>query len=87
MHKATGLPLHKGLPPVDQLPWTITWVIRKLIQLDSFAELQSEKRPTDHLIWDGTPEELDKWFDKVFQRKKKSRADEVVLQIDEGDIE
>jgi hypothetical protein len=57
-----------------------------MVQLDSFQEIPSEKRPPDDIIWDGTPEEMDDWFDKVFNRKNKQRPDEIILNISEGDI-
>jgi hypothetical protein len=82
--------LHEPLPPADELPWTISYVIRKRAQLDSYAELPKEKRPPDWMIWYGTNEEIDEWFDKVFERKKdrkgKNKQDEFVIMIPETDI-
>jgi len=81
--------LHDALPPADELPWTISFVVRKRIQIDSYNELPKEKRPPDKLIWYGTSEDIEKWFDKVFSdNKKKDTTDpeEFVFIIDENEI-
>lgn len=79
--------MHENLPPADDLPWTISYVIRKREQVDSFSELPDEKRPPDKIIWDGTSEELNEWFDKVLKRKGKfASMDEFDLQIKEDEI-
>jgi hypothetical protein len=77
--------LHNNLPSADELPWTISYVIRKRAQIDSFAELPKEKRPPDKIIWDGSVEDIDDWFDRVFGRKSKI-DDEFVFTINEDDI-
>ncbi len=78
--------MHKDLPPADELPWTISFVLRKRMQIDSFAELPKEKRPPDSIIWYGTQEDIDIWFDKVFKRGDRP-GEEVVLEIDPREIE
>lgn len=77
--------MHRDLPPTDELPWTINYVIKKRAQLDSFNELPQEKRPPDNILWYGTPEELDHWFDKVLDRKELP-GQEVILDIREDEI-
>ena len=77
--------MHKDLPAADELPWTISYVIRKRAQLDSFGELPKEKRPPDDMIWYGTPEDIDRWFDRVFN-KKRAPDQEVILDISEDEI-
>lgn len=80
--------MHDGLPTAaDDLPWTINYVIRKRLELDSYNELPKEKRPPDKLIWYGTAEEVEKWFDKVFERKGRKDKDEAILIIDPKEIE
>ncbi len=54
---------------VSELPYTISYVIRKRSQIDSFRELPKEKRPTEKMMWEGTSEELEDWFDKIFKTK------------------
>jgi len=77
--------LHRDLPPTDELPWTINYVIKKRSQIDSFNELPQEKRPPDNILWYGTPEELDNWFDKVLDRKDPP-GQEVQLEIRDDEI-
>ncbi len=80
--------MHDGLPTAaDEMPWTISYVIRKRLELDSYAELPKEKRPPDKLIWYGTADDIDKWFDKVFKRKGTKEDDEFVFTIDPKEIE
>jgi len=78
--------LHKGLPPADELPWTISYVIRKRAQLDSFNELPMGKRPPTNMIWYGDNKDIDSWFKKVFNLKD-GNPDEFILQISDDEIE
>lgn len=47
-------------------------------------EFPEEKRPTDKMIWDGTPEEIDDWIKRVFSNKESPVLDFV---INEDEIE
>lgn len=47
-------------------------------------ELPKIKRPTDKMIYDGSPEEIDEWLDDVLGNKTQR---EFVLQIDDSEIE
>ncbi|MHA2084949.1 MAG: hypothetical protein ACXABD_14420 [Candidatus Thorarchaeota archaeon] len=86
VHKNSGLPLHPDLPSADELPWTINYIIKKRAQIDSFNELPKEKRPPDDILWYGTPEELDTWFDKVLDRNYEDPKKAVILEISEDEI-
>jgi hypothetical protein len=77
--------LHKNLLPADELPWTISYVIRKRAQIDSFSEIPSEKRPPDDLIWYGSQRDIDEWFKKVF--KKEGNPNEFILEVSDDEIE
>ena len=57
-----------GVDNVFDLPYTISFVIRKRMQIDSWMELPKEKRPPES-IWD-KPRELEEWFDRVFGDKQ-----------------
>lgn len=70
---------------MSQLPYTISFVIRKLQQIDNLNELPKTKRPPDYIIWDGTSEELDEWLDRVLSDKK--HQSEVEFVIKDDDIE
>lgn len=54
------------------------------MQLDSLNELPEEKRPPDLLIWDGKPEDVNKWIKDVFSNKKQPITN---LIIKESEIE
>jgi len=55
--------------PID-LPWTMSFVARKRLQVDNLTELPKEKRPPDSILWWGSPEELEDWLDKVMHREE-----------------
>ncbi len=69
---------------LNQLPHTISFVIRKLQQIDNLSELPKEKRPTDEIIWDGTSEDLEEWIEKVLGDKKDSGLAKFVIDDIEG---
>ena len=77
------------LNDVSELPYTISYVIRKRTQVDSFRELPKEKRPTEKMIWEGTPEELEGWFDKIYNTKSKDSSTNIglTMEIDKKLIE
>jgi hypothetical protein len=78
-------PLHKSLigMTVSEYPYTINYVVKRRMQLDSYLELPEEKRPPRQ-IWD-YPSELDEWFDNAFSGGKKQT--EFELPVNDGDIE
>lgn len=86
--KSTGQPLRSDLPESAEMPWTIAYCVRKREQVASHLELPKEKRPPEIMVWWGTPEQLDDWFDRVFERKKgkKKPQDVIVDTISDADI-
>ncbi len=54
------------------------------MQVDSINELPKEKRPSDHLIWDASSDELEDWFDRIFKKKEQTIAEVV---FDDNEIE
>lgn len=84
MSKALRVPLDKKLARLSDVPYTISFVIRKRQQIDSFNEFPKEQRPPDSIVWDGTPEEIEDWFDRVLKRKKNKVADQMItIDLDE----
>jgi hypothetical protein len=69
-----SIPLDPKVKDLTQLPHTISFVIRKLQQIDNLSELPKEKRPTDEILWDGTSEELEEWIEKVLGENKKDNG-------------
>lgn len=76
------IPLDKKIEILPGVPYTISYVIRKRQQIDSFMELPQEKRPTDKMIWDGSSEEIDKWLERVFKIKD-NKTDTIIFSDDE----
>jgi hypothetical protein len=81
--KALHTPLDKKIKTLPEMPYTISYVIRKRQQIDSLAELPKEKRPPDSVLWDGTSEEIDRWLDNVMGSKQVPD----IITITEDDIE
>jgi hypothetical protein len=69
---------------LKDIPYTITYVVKKRMQIDNLNELPKEKRPPDLMIWEGTSEELESWIDKILDNKQQQKAN---LVIDENKIE
>jgi len=55
---------------LSDTPHTISYVIRKRQQIDSLSELGKEKMPTNEIIWDGSPEDLEEWIERVLSPSK-----------------
>lgn len=70
MSKALRYPIDKRLDGMNYLPYTISYCIRKRIQVDNFYELPKEKRPPSRMIWEGSADEIENWLDKVFDNKQ-----------------
>lgn len=75
----------KTLEEISKLPHTISYVLRKQMQIDSLNELPQEKRPPDTIIWWGTPEELNRWLNSVLGFNKQNLNNQI--QILESEIE
>lgn len=67
------------------MPYTISFIIRKRQQIDNLNELGKDKRPPEDLIWDGSPEELEDWIERVFDSKKGDNN--ITFKINPKDIE
>ena len=83
--KALQIPLDDKIKDIHNIPYTLSYIIRKRIQIDNLNELPREKRPTDDIIWYGTADELDSWLDKVLTNKSVNNKLELV--INESEIE
>jgi len=76
------VPLDPRLKELADIPYTISFIIRKRQQIDNLNELSKEKRPPDDIIWDGTSEELEEWLERVFDKKTKNTVD-LIIRKDE----
>jgi hypothetical protein len=79
------VPLDPRIKELADLPYTISFIIRKRQQIDNLNELPSEKRPTEDIIWNGSPEDMEEWLDRVFDNKK--QQGDVIFQIKDSEIE
>lgn len=79
------IPLDPTIIQLADVPYTISYVIRKRQQLDSLNEMPSDKRPPESIIWDGSPEELEEWIDNVYDLKKKNNnmTELKIMEIEE----
>jgi hypothetical protein len=81
--KALQIPLDPKVKYITDIPYTISYTIRKRIQIDSLNELPKEKRPPDSIIWDGSSSELDSWIERVMKSTSKdSSGKDVIIDID-----
>jgi hypothetical protein len=81
--KASNIIVDSTVKELRDLPYTITYVIRKRIQIDNLSELPKDKQPPEMMIWDGKSDDIDKWFDKVFDVKSHNTRDYVIVNTDE----
>ena len=77
-------PLDKKINELIDIPHTISFVVRKRLQIDNLSELPKEKRPPELMIWDDTSDEIESWLDRVAKGKQETRAN---LTISTKDIE
>ena len=78
------IPIDPKVQSLDDIPYTVAFVIKKRIQIDNFNELEKEKRPPDMMIWDGTSDEIEDWLDKVFGRKPDGKIELVISDSEIG---
>jgi hypothetical protein len=76
------IPLDTKIKNIVDIPYTISFVIRKRLQIDSLSELGSDKQPPQMLLWDSSSEELDKWLKDVLSNKKQSKTELVIDSIE-----
>ncbi len=79
------IPLDPKIKELADIPYTISFIIRKRQQIDNLSELPKDKKPPEDLIWNGEPEELEEWLDRVFDSKKGDNN--IEFSIKPGDIE
>lgn len=83
--KALQIPIDTKITELKEVPYTISYIIRKRVQIDNLNELGKDKRPPDKILWEGSSEELDDWLDKVLQTNpKKKQVAEFIINDVEG---
>lgn len=82
--KALQIPLDSRIKELADLPYTISFVVRKRQQIDNLSELPKDKKPPESMIWDGSPEEMEEWLEKVFDNKHQK---DVTFSINPKEVE
>ena len=80
--KALRVPLDNSIRALSEIPYTVSYVIRKLRQIDNLMELPKDKRPPSRIIWEGTSEDIEEWIDRVVRKKEPQEINLII-----GDIE
>ena len=76
------IPLVTCLEELYDIPHTISFVIRKKIQVDNFNELPKEKRPTVKMMWESSPEEIDRFLERVYGKNEDTTTDVLITDIE-----
>lgn len=84
--KTLKIPLDTRVEHLEDLPYTISFVVKKRMQIDNLMELPKEKRPSSKLIWEGSAEDLEDWLEAVINPNKK-KANTFEFVIPESQIE
>lgn len=79
MSENLGVPLDKSLREIKDIPYTLSFCIKKSKQIDSFFELPKDKQPPES-IWDDS-QELKYWFDNLYNNEPNQ------LEFDLGEVE
>jgi len=76
------IPLDTRLEELYDIPHTISFVMRKKIQADNLSELPKDKRPPIKMIWEGTPEEIDTFLERVYGKNEDTTTDILIENIE-----
>ena len=76
------IPLDTRLEKLQDIPHTISHVIRKRIQVDNLNQLPKDKRPTIKMMWESTSEEIDLFLERAYGGKE-----DITTEITISDIE
>lgn len=80
--KELKVPLVTQITQIEDIPYTVSYVVRKRQQVDNINELPEEKRPPELMIWDGNVDELNEWINNTLSGKRKSTADIVIDNVE-----
>lgn len=69
------------------LPYTLSYIIRKRTQFDNLMEIPKEDRPKnfDELIFNSTGDELEEYLEDLFNRRKNNQGNGLSILV--SDIE
>jgi hypothetical protein len=84
--KALRIPFDPRIEEIKDIPYTLSFLVRKNLQVDGLSELSRDKRPPEKMLWYGAPEEVDDWLDRALGVKKTNYQNTIEFEIDEGEI-
>jgi hypothetical protein len=73
------IPLDKKIKELIDIPYTISFVIKKRLQIDNLNELPKDKKVPEYMLWDSSPEEIEEWLDRVMNRKPTDTSELIIL--------
>ena len=73
--KALQIPLDNKVTTLTELPYTISYVIRKRLQVSSLQEMPKDKRVPEMTIWDGSAEEIEEWIKKNIRKGGRKKVE------------
>jgi hypothetical protein len=76
------IPIDKEVTQLYELPFTLSYVIRKRAQVDNLMELPKDKKPPDSMLWDGTADEIENWLDRVLYQKQPTMSEFTISEKD-----
>lgn len=76
------IPFDSRVKEIKNLPYTISFVIRKRQQVDNLNELPKEKRVPEEIIWDGNSDDIENWLDRVFKKGESNTTDIVISNVE-----
>lgn len=85
--KALLFPFYLDVKEAREIPYTISYIIKKMIQIDNLNQLPEEKRPPDNILWHNNPDKLTEWLDKVLNRKEKKEINQDVVRLPIFEVE
>lgn len=81
--KSLQIPLDPKIKELIDVPYTISYVIRKRQQIDNLHEMPKNKQPPEKMIWEGTSEDLESWIERVFYKNEPAVTDIIIDTIEE----
>lgn len=80
--KALQIPIDGRVKELTDLPYTISYIIRKRQQIDNLNELPKDKKPSAELIFASDSNELEDFLDRVLDSKPTTGLSFLVSDIE-----
>jgi hypothetical protein len=82
--RALQIPLDIKVRELPDTPYTISYIVRKRIQIDNLSELPKDKQVPEKMLWDGDSDQIGDWIDRVMDHggKKKNMAEFIISDVE-----